>query len=57
MINYRYIEKLKKYIYANGSIIPKKKTGVKTKTQKQISRHIKIARFLSLIPFIIYISK
>ncbi|MGX7458782.1 30S ribosomal protein S18 [Candidatus Vidania fulgoroideorum] len=52
MINYRYIEKLKKYIYLDGSIIPKKENKVKTKKQKLIAKHIKIARFLSLIPYI-----
>ncbi|QSW37928.1 30S ribosomal protein S18 [Candidatus Vidania fulgoroideae] len=56
MINYRNISKLAIYIDSIGRIIPKSKTGVKTKKQKLIAKSIKLARFLSLIPYI-YIKK
>jgi len=49
--DYKDINKLKEYISENGKIIPKRITGLSAKDQRALSNAIKLARFLSLIPF------
>ena len=46
------IDLLTKYISEQGKILPKRITGLSTKEQKKITKNIKRARILSLIPFI-----
>ncbi|VFP77952.1 30S ribosomal protein S18 [Buchnera aphidicola] len=50
-IDYKDIETLKNYITENGKIVPSRITGTKAKYQRQLSRAIKRARFISLIPY------
>lgn len=49
IINYKNLKLLKKYIDFFFKIKPRKKN--KVKIQKKISKSIKIARFLSLLPY------
>ena len=49
--DYKDINKLKEYISENGKIIPKRITGLSAKDQRALSNAIKLARFLTLIPF------
>jgi small subunit ribosomal protein S18 len=49
----RNIEKLKQFITEQGKIIPQKHTGLTTKQQRQVKKHIKQARILGLLPFVL----
>ncbi|MCV2506402.1 MAG: 30S ribosomal protein S18 [Candidatus Lightella neohaematopini] len=51
-IDYKNVDILKNYISESGKIIPSRITGVSAKQQRIISRAIKKARYLSLIPYI-----
>ncbi|BBA85337.1 30S ribosomal protein S18 [endosymbiont of Sipalinus gigas] len=50
-INYKNIIFLKKYINDNFKIIPKRINGNKSKIQRKISKEIKKARYIGLIPY------
>lgn len=50
-IDYKDISMLKNYITESGKIVPSRITGTSSKYQRQLSRAIKIARYLSLIPY------
>ena len=43
---------IKKYIGESGRILPRRITGACLKHQKEISRQIKLARFIGLIPYV-----
>ncbi len=51
-IDYKDVETLKNYVSPHGRILPKKRTGVCAKHQRQLARAIKQARHLALLPFI-----
>ena len=50
-VDYKEIEKLKKYITERGKIVPRRVTGTCAKHQRQITRAIKRARIIALLPF------
>ena len=50
--NYKNIDVLIEYIGEQGKILPKRITGLTNKQQKQLTKHIKRARMLSLLPFL-----
>ncbi len=45
------VDLLSKYINEQGKIIPRRVTGMSAKQQKRITKSIKRARILSLLPF------
>lgn len=51
LIDYKDIKLLSRYITEKGKIIPSRITGVSRKKQKELSRSIKRARFLSLLSY------
>ena len=51
LIDYKDIKLLSRYITEKGKIIPSRITGVSTKKQKELSKAIKRARYLSLISY------
>ena len=51
-INYKEIKILKKFITEQGKIIPAHVTGVSAKDQRIITREIKKARIVALLPFV-----
>lgn len=51
-LDYTDIDLLTQYITEQGKILPKRMTGLTNKEQKEITKNIKRARILSLIPFI-----
>ena len=51
-VDYKDVETLKKFLSPYGRIIPRKRTGVSVKVQKQVSLAVKRARFLGLLPYI-----
>ncbi len=50
-IDYKNIDILKEYITECYKIIPGRITGVSCKYQRKLSKAIKIARYLSLLPY------
>lgn len=50
-IDYKDIETLKNYITETGKIVPSRITGTNAKYQRQLSKAIKRARYLSLLPY------
>ena len=49
-IDYKDVELLKKFVTENGKIIPARMTGTSAKYQRQLTRAIKRARLLALLP-------
>ncbi len=49
-IDYKDIALLKNYIRENGKIMPSRLSGVSAKYQRQLTRAVKRARYLALIP-------
>jgi small subunit ribosomal protein S18 len=51
-IDYKDVEILKKFLNPNGKIMNHKRTGVTSKNQRSLTRAVKYARFLGLLPFV-----
>tara|TARA_B100000900_G_C20520226_1_gene691864 strand:+ start:17 stop:292 length:276 start_codon:yes stop_codon:yes gene_type:complete len=51
VIDYKDIRLLSRYITEKGKIVPSRITGVSKKKQKELSKAIKRARFLSLMSY------
>ncbi|MCU0822980.1 MAG: 30S ribosomal protein S18 [Spirochaetes bacterium] len=52
-INYRDAQLLEGFITERGKILPRRITGTCAKHQRDLSRGIKQARILSLLPFVV----
>jgi len=50
-VDYKDVDLLKKFITESGKIVPSRITGTKAAYQRRLTRAIKIARFLALIPY------
>lgn len=50
-INYKDVKLLKQFITERGKIMPRRLTFVSAKKQRELSRAIKRARFLALLPY------
>lgn len=50
-IDYKDVDMLKEYVMESGRIVPSRITGTKARYQRQLSRAIKLARFLALLPY------
>ncbi|ACZ18888.1 30S ribosomal protein S18 [Thermanaerovibrio acidaminovorans] len=50
-VDYKEFDKLRKYVTERGKIIPRRVTGTCAKHQRQLTRAIKRARILALLPF------
>lgn len=50
-IDYKDLNILRGYITETGKIVPSRITGTATKYQRQLSKAIKRARFLALVPY------
>ena len=51
VIDYKDIRLLTRYLSEKGKIVPSRITGVSKKKQKELSKAIKRARFLSLLSY------
>ncbi|PAU93127.1 30S ribosomal protein S18 [Aliifodinibius salipaludis] len=51
-IDYKDTELLERFMNDQGKILPRRVTGTSAKYQRQLSRAIKRARFLGLLPYV-----
>ncbi len=51
-IDYKDVRLLSRYISERGKIVPSRITAVSQKAQRHLSREIKRARFLALLPYV-----
>jgi small subunit ribosomal protein S18 len=51
-VDYKDVELLKRYLNEQGKMLPRRITGVSAKYQRQLTRAVKRARHLALIPFV-----
>nr|QCI07725.1 ribosomal protein S18 [Nitophyllum punctatum] len=52
IIDYKDIDSLRKFINDQGKILSRRSTNLNAKQQKQITKSIKRARILALLPFL-----
>ena len=50
-IDYKDVNKLKKFITEKGKILPRRQTGVCSAHQRELTEAIKRARIMALLPF------
>ena len=50
-IDYKDLATLRSFITESGKIVPSRITGTKARYQRQLSRAIKVARYLCLLPY------
>ncbi len=50
-IDYKDLDTLSEYLGETGKIVPSRVTGTKAKYQRQLTKAIKRARYLALIPY------
>ncbi|MEE4299559.1 MAG: 30S ribosomal protein S18 [Pseudomonadales bacterium] len=50
-IDYKDLDTLKQYITETGKIVPSRITGTNARYQRQLSRAVKRARYLALLPY------
>lgn len=52
VIDYKDVELLSNFLTEQGKILPKRLTGLTNKQQNRVTKAIKRARILSLLPFV-----
>jgi small subunit ribosomal protein S18 len=52
--NYKDLENLEKFITARKKIASRERSGVCARHQRILTKHIKYARYLALIPYVSY---
>ena len=52
-IDYKDVKLLQRFISERGKIVPSRITAVSAKKQRKLSRAIKRARFLALVPYLL----
>nr|ASO75937.1 ribosomal protein S18 [Storeatula sp. CCMP1868] len=52
VIDYKDVELLSNFLTEQGKILPKRLTGLTNKQQNKVTKAIKRARMLSLLPFV-----
>jgi len=50
-IDYKDLNILKAYVNETGKVIPSRITGTKSRYQRQLTKAVKRARFLALLPY------
>lgn len=50
-IDYKDVYLLKKFIMENGKIVPSRITGTKAPYQRKLTKAVKLARYIALLPY------
>ena len=50
-IDYKDLDLLRQYISETGKIVPSRITGTSARSQRQLARAVKRARYLALLPY------
>jgi len=50
-VDYKNVEIISKYINENGKILPRRFTGTCARHQKDVTKQVKLARFMGFVPF------
>lgn len=53
-LDYKNVEVLKRFVSERGKIVARRNSGVCAKHQRRLAKEIKRARFLGLLPYIVY---
>ena len=53
VIDYKDVKLLQRYVSERGKIVPSRITAVSARKQRELSKAIKRARYLGLLPFVI----
>ena len=51
-IHYKNTKLLQRFMTPSGNIVPRSKSGLSAKQQRRVSREVKRARHLALLPFV-----
>ncbi len=51
-VDYKEVDMLKQFLNEQGKILPRRISGVSAKFQRQLTRSVKRARHMALIPFV-----
>ncbi len=51
-IDYKDVELLGTFLDAHGRLMNRKRTGLSAKKQRRVSREVKRARFMALLPYL-----
>ena len=52
IVDYKDVRKLQRFLTERGKILPRRATGLTAKQQRQVSRAIKRARHIALLPYV-----
>ena len=52
IVDYKDVRKLQRFLTERGKILPRRATGLTAKQQRQVSRAIKRARQIALLPYV-----
>jgi small subunit ribosomal protein S18 len=52
ILDYKNTKLLQRFVSSFGKIVPRKKSGVSSKHQRQLAIEIKRARFMGLLPYV-----
>ena len=52
-IDYKDVKLLQRFVSERGKIVPSRITAVSTKKQRELSKAIKRARYLALLPYVL----
>lgn len=52
ILDYKDVELLSKFLTEQGKILPRRVTGLTTKQQTKLTKAVKKARILALLPFV-----
>lgn len=51
-VDYKDVRRLQRFLTERGKILPRRATGLTAKQQRQVSRAIKRARQIALLPYV-----